>query len=49
MISPGPDSLLVIVPALNEEAAIGGVIRDIQRHVPGVPVIVIDDLSLIHI
>ena len=45
MISPGPDSLLVIVPALNEEAAIGGVVRDIQLHVPGVPVIVIDDCS----
>jgi glycosyltransferase involved in cell wall biosynthesis len=40
-----PDSLLVIVPALNEEGAIGGVVRDIHLHVPGVPVVVIDDCS----
>ena len=39
------DSLLVIVPALNEEAAIGDVVRDIHQHVPGVPVLVIDDCS----
>ena len=41
----GPDSLLVIVPALNEEGAIGGVVRSIRQHVPGVPVLVIDDCS----
>jgi glycosyltransferase involved in cell wall biosynthesis len=40
-----PDSLLIIVPALNEEAAIGGVVREIHQHVPGVPVLVIDDCS----
>jgi hypothetical protein len=45
-MTPGPDSLLVIVPALNEEAAIGDVVRDIHLHVPGVPVVVIDDCSL---
>jgi glycosyltransferase involved in cell wall biosynthesis len=45
VITPGPDSLLVIVPALNEEAAIGGVVRDIHLQVPGVPVLVIDDCS----
>jgi glycosyltransferase involved in cell wall biosynthesis len=46
VISPNtPDSLLVIVPALNEEAAIGDVVRDIHQHVPGVPVLVIDDCS----
>ncbi len=44
-MTPGPDSLLVIVPALNEEAAIGDVVRDIHLHVPGVPVLVIDDCS----
>ena len=38
-------SLLVIVPALNEEAAIGGVVADIHTHLPGVPVLVIDDCS----
>jgi hypothetical protein len=41
--TPGP--LLVIVPALNEEGAIGDVVRDIHQHVPGVPVLVIDDCS----
>jgi glycosyltransferase involved in cell wall biosynthesis len=41
----GPDSLLVIVPALNEEGAIALVVRDVQLHLPGVPVLVIDDCS----
>jgi len=40
------DSLLVIVPAFNEEAAIGNVIADLHRQIPGVPVLVIDDYSL---
>ena len=43
--APAPDSLLVIVPALNEEGAIAGVVRSVQEHVPGVPVLVIDDCS----
>ncbi|MBV9505184.1 MAG: glycosyltransferase family 2 protein [Acidobacteriia bacterium] len=47
MIRPkGPGSLLVIVPALNEEGAIAGVIRAINSSVPGVPVLVIDDGSV---
>jgi glycosyltransferase involved in cell wall biosynthesis len=41
----GPDSLLIIVPALNEQEAIGDVVRSIHRHVPGAPVLVIDDCS----
>ena len=46
MIRPsGPGSLLVIVPALNEEGAIAGVVHAIHEHVPGVPVLVIDDCS----
>lgn len=39
------ESLLVIVPALNEEGAIAGVVRSVREHVPGVPVLVIDDCS----
>ena len=35
----------MIVPALNEEGAIGDVIQGIHKHVPGVPVLVIDDCS----
>jgi glycosyltransferase involved in cell wall biosynthesis len=40
-----PDSLLVIVPAFNEQGAIAEVVRSVHRHVPGVPVLVIDDCS----
>ena len=45
MHATGPDSLLVIVPAFNEEGAIGSVVRSIHQHVPGVPVLVLDDCS----
>ena len=46
MIAPqSPDSLLVIVPAYNEEGAIGAVVRSVHEQVPGVPVLVIDDCS----
>jgi len=41
----GPGSLLVIVPAYNEAGAVGDVVRDVARHLPGVPVLVIDDCS----
>jgi len=41
----GPDSLLVIVPALNEEGAIAAGVRAVHGSVPGVPVLVIDDCS----
>ncbi|MGD0362789.1 MAG: glycosyltransferase family 2 protein [Bryobacteraceae bacterium] len=39
------DTLLVIVPAFNEEAAVGDVVRAIHAAVPGTPVLVIDDCS----
>jgi glycosyltransferase involved in cell wall biosynthesis len=42
----GPESLLVIVPAWNEEGAVGDVVRSIAEHAPGVPVLVIDDSSI---
>jgi glycosyltransferase involved in cell wall biosynthesis len=41
----GPESLLVIIPAYNEEGAIGQVVADVKRVLPGVPVLVIDDCS----
>jgi len=41
----GPGSLLVIVPAFNEEGAVAEVVREVRQHVPGVPVLVIDDCS----
>jgi glycosyltransferase involved in cell wall biosynthesis len=46
MAPTGKDSLLIIVPAYNEEGAVGGVVRSIRMVVPGTPVLVIDDCSL---
>jgi glycosyltransferase involved in cell wall biosynthesis len=40
-----PGSLLIIVPAFNEEGAVGTVVNEIRQMVPGVPVMVIDDCS----
>lgn len=37
--------LLVIVPAYNEQEAIGTVVREIRETLPSVPVVVIDDCS----
>jgi len=46
MMQPNsPDGLLVIVPAYNEVGAIADVVRSVHQHVPGVPVLVIDDCS----
>lgn len=46
MIRPqAPDRLLVIVPALNEEGAIGQVVREVKEFVPNAQVLVIDDSS----
>jgi glycosyltransferase involved in cell wall biosynthesis len=38
-------SVMVIVPALNEERAVGEVVRATKAVLPGVPVLVIDDHS----
>ena len=38
-------SLLIIIPAYNEEAAIPRVVAEVRHVVPGVPVLVIDDSS----
>ena len=43
--APGPQALLVIVPAFNEEAAIASVVREVHECAPGVGVLVIDDSS----
>jgi hypothetical protein len=37
--------LAVIIPALNEEAAVGKVVRSVHDAAPGVPVFVVDDYS----
>ncbi|MDZ4802303.1 MAG: glycosyltransferase family 2 protein [Bryobacteraceae bacterium] len=41
----GPGSLLILIPCFNEQGAIGHVVRDVHRVLPGVPVMVIDDCS----
>lgn len=46
MIGPGAsDGLLILVPAFNEERAVGEVVREIHEVLPGVPVLVVDDCS----
>jgi len=39
------ESLLILVPAFNEAAAIGRVVQEIHDTAPGVPVVVVDDCS----
>src|SRR5579883_2314538 len=45
MPTPSQSPLLVVVPAFNEEAAVGDVVRSIHQSVSGVSVLVIDDCS----
>jgi hypothetical protein len=42
----GPNSLLILVPAFNEEGAVGEVVRSIHRYIPEAPVLVVDDGSV---
>ncbi|HBY61703.1 MAG TPA: glycosyl transferase family 2 [Solibacterales bacterium] len=44
--TPGPDSLLIIIPAFNEEGAIAGVVEEVRQFMPGTPILVIDDCSV---
>lgn len=44
-MTPVNGPLLVIVPAFNEEGAVGEVVRSIHAEMPGTPVLVIDDCS----
>jgi len=46
MNSAALNSLLIIVPAYNEEAAVGRVVEEIRKVLPDVKVLVIDDCSL---
>lgn len=38
--------LLVLIPAFNEEGAVGGVVREVRSAVPGTPILVVDDCSV---
>ena len=37
--------LLILIPAFNEEGAVGSVVKEVQAVMPGVPVLVVDDCS----
>jgi glycosyltransferase involved in cell wall biosynthesis len=37
--------LLILIPAYNEEGAIGGVVAEVRAVMPGVPILVVDDSS----
>jgi glycosyltransferase involved in cell wall biosynthesis len=45
MTASGGGELLIIVPALNEQASVGGVVTEIRALLPEVPVLVLDDCS----
>jgi glycosyltransferase involved in cell wall biosynthesis len=37
--------LLILIPAFNEEGAVGGVVTEVRAAVPGTPTLVVDDCS----
>ena len=41
----GRDQLMILIPAFNESGAVGGVIQEVRRVLPNVPVLVVDDAS----
>jgi glycosyltransferase involved in cell wall biosynthesis len=38
--------LLILIPAYNEQGAVGGVVNEVRDVMPGVPVLVVDDCSV---
>lgn len=38
--------LLILIPAFNEEGAVGGVVKEVHSAVPGTTVLVVDDCSV---
>jgi glycosyltransferase involved in cell wall biosynthesis len=44
-LKPGAESLLILIPCLNEEGAIGHVIAEIRQVLPEVPILIVDDAS----
>ena len=45
MTRHGPGRLLVLIPALNEQGAIGNLVREVRMVLPDTPVLVVDDCS----
>lgn len=42
---PAPQQTLIVMPAFNEEAAVGAVIAEVKAKLPGVAILVVDDAS----
>ena len=40
------ERLLILIPAFNEQGALGGVVNEVRQVLPGVPVLVVDDCSI---
>jgi len=41
----GDNSLMILIPAFNEEGAVGSVIQEIRSYHPDLPILVVDDCS----
>jgi glycosyltransferase involved in cell wall biosynthesis len=41
----GHGTLLILIPAFNEEGAVGGVVCAVKEAMPGIPILVVDDCS----
>jgi glycosyltransferase involved in cell wall biosynthesis len=41
----GEDALMILIPAFNEEGAIGAVVNEIKEFHPDLPILVVDDCS----
>ena len=44
-LHPGPEGLLILIPCLNEQGAIGHVVQEVRRVMSGIPILVVDDAS----
>lgn len=45
-MTPTAKRLLILIPAFNEEGAVGGVVAEVRAAVPGTAILVVDDCSL---
>jgi len=46
VVHQGEKRLLILIPAFNEERAVGGVVEEVRSAVPGAPILVVDDCSV---
>ena len=45
MQATGPNALMILIPAFNEEGAVATVIREVRAIHPELPILVVDDCS----